>query len=236
MKILALASIAVALSLTMGTAQAQSSSMAKKPAAAKKAPAKKAPARQATRKRTPAKTAKAVEAATPVESLTQRLSDAELRIAENIHTGRIQCELGADVTVTADEKHPGFFHVSSGKQRYYMHPVESRTGAIRLEDNRAGAMWLQLGNKSMLMNQKLGQRVADECATPVQREFAAQMLVNGQPSLLDDAPPPGQPIDVQPQGQPSAVPLPGQPSDALGTAPLPQPSDTPQNPNDALRK
>ena len=37
----------------------------------------------------------------------------------------------------------------------------------------------------MLLNQKLGQRVADECATPTQREFAAQMQANPQPSLLD---------------------------------------------------
>ena len=47
-----------------------------------------------------------------------------------------------------------------------MHPVESRTGAIRLEDPKRGAMWLQLGNKSMLMSQKLGQRLADECHEP----------------------------------------------------------------------
>lgn len=190
MKLLAIASIAAALALSTGSVQAQSST-AKKPAATKKAPAKKAPAKKApakktaTRKGVPAKTAKKVEAHTPVETLTQRLTDAELQIAKHIHTGRIQCELGADVTVTADEKNPGFFHVAAGKQRYYMHPVESRTGAIRLEDNRAGALWLQLGNKSMLMNQKLGQRVADECVTPEQREFAAQMQLNGQPGLLD---------------------------------------------------
>ena len=49
-----------------------------------------------------------------------------------------------------------------------MHPVESRTGAIRLEDPMRGAMWLQLGNKSMLMSQKLGQRLADECQSPQQ--------------------------------------------------------------------
>ena len=47
-----------------------------------------------------------------------------------------------------------------------MHPVESRTGAIRLEDPQRGAMWLQLGNKSMLMSQKLGKRLADECHEP----------------------------------------------------------------------
>ena len=179
MKHIALTLVSAAvLALPVGAVHAQQSGD-KKPAAAKKAPAKKA-ARKA-----PAKTVKAVEANTPVQTLSQRLTDTELEIAKTIQTGRIQCELGADVTVSADEKNPGFFHVVAGKQRYYMHPVESRTGAVRMEDNRAGAMWLQLGNKSMLMNQKLGQRVADECVTPAQREFALQMKSSNQPGLLD---------------------------------------------------
>lgn len=179
MKHIALTLVSAAvLALPVGAVHAEQSG-AKKPAATKKAPAKK-PARKA-----PAKTVKAVEANTPVQTPTDRLTDAEMEIAKRVHTGKVQCELGADVTVAADEKNPGFFHVSTGKQRFFMHPVESRTGAIRMEDNRQGAMWLQLGNKSMLLNQKLGQRVADECATPTQREFAAQMQANPQPSLLD---------------------------------------------------
>lgn len=202
MKHIALSIVAAAvLVLPLGAAQAQTnttnttSTTAKKPAAtAKKAPAKKATAakkstaKKAAGKRVPAKTVKAVESNTPVESLSTRLTDAELAIAQRVHTGRIQCELGADITVTADEKNPGFFNVSAGKQRYYMHPVESRTGAIRLEDGRAEAMMLQLGNKSMVLNQKLGQRVADDCQTAEQKQFAAQLESSGGPGLLDGAP------------------------------------------------
>ncbi|MDO5623395.1 MAG: hypothetical protein Q4G71_01765 [Pseudomonadota bacterium] len=202
MNFLAVASTAAVLGLSMNAAQAQSSTAkpsTAKPAAQKPAPKAAANTRKpaananskataqrkpATSKGVPARTARAVEAATPVETLTQRLSDAEQAIARNVHTGAIQCELGQNVTVTPDAKNPGFFHITAGKQRYYMHPVESRTGALRLEDNRAGAMWLQLGNKSMLLNQKLGQRVADECAAPQQREFAAQLKNNPQPDLL----------------------------------------------------
>jgi hypothetical protein len=66
-----------------------------------------------------------------------------------------------------------------------MHPVTSRTGAIRLEDPRAGALWLQLGNKSMLMSQKLGQRLADECASPDQAVMADMLKKNPMPSILD---------------------------------------------------
>lgn len=199
MKHIALSIVAAAvLVLPLGAAQAQTnttSTTVKKPAAtAKKAPAKKATAakkstaKKSAGKRVPAKTVKAVESNTPVESLSTRLTDAELAIAQRVHTGRIQCELGADITVTADEKNPGFFNVSAGKQRYYMHPVESRTGAIRLEDGRAEAMMLQLGNKSMVLNQKLGQRVADDCQTAEQKQFAAQLESSGGPGLLDGAP------------------------------------------------
>lgn len=192
MKLIALATVALALAWPAGAVQAQTTD--KKPAATKKAPAKtstvkKAPAQKKTvakKSRVPAKTAKAVEANTPVTPISSRLTDAELAIADRIQTGKIQCELGADVTVKADEQNRGFFYISTGKRRYYMYPVESRTGAIRLEDGRAGAMWLQLGNKSMLMDQKAGQRVADECATAEQRMVAEQMKVDKTPGLLDD--------------------------------------------------
>jgi hypothetical protein len=186
MKPFAITCLAVVLGLSMGATQAASSTDKAAPAKQATSPVKKAPVKQAaTSKGVPAKTAKAVEANTPVQTLSERLTDAELEISKTIQTGRIQCELGADVTVSADEKNPGFFHVVAGKQRYYMHPVESRTGAVRMEDNRAGAMWLQLGNKSMLMNQRLGQRIADECVTPAQRDFALQMKTSNQPGLLD---------------------------------------------------
>jgi hypothetical protein len=32
--------------------------------------------------------------------------------------------------------------------------VATSTGTVRLEDKQAGAVWLQIANKSMLMNQK----------------------------------------------------------------------------------
>lgn len=196
MKLIALATVALALAWPVGAVQAQAAD--KNPAAAKSAPAKKAPAKASSQKKTstqnsttakrrvPAKTAKAVEANTPVTPITAHLSAAQLGIAQLIHTGKIQCELGADVTVKEDEKAPGFFLISSGKRRYYMYPVESRTGALRLEDGRAGAMWLQLGNKSMLMDQKAGQRVADECVADPQRVVADHMKANPVPGLLDD--------------------------------------------------
>ena len=48
-------------------------------------------------------------------------------------------------------------------------------------------MWLQLGNKSMLMSQKQGLRLADECQAAKQMEFAEDMKKNPPKSLFDDS-------------------------------------------------
>lgn len=163
-------------------AQAKPAAKSAKAAPKKTTTAKKKPARKQITRRA----AKAVEEVTPVAAVAAAaLSAADLAVAQNVHTGRIQCELGADVTVSTDDKNPGYFNVSTKGARYHMHPVESRTGAIRLEDAKAGAMWLQLGNKSMLMNQKQGVRLADECQAPAQVAFANEMKKNPPKSLLE---------------------------------------------------
>lgn len=131
---------------------------------------------------------KAVEEVTPIDDdATIKLSAADLELAKRVYVGTIPCELGSSVTLTADAKRPGFFTVTTKGNRFRMHPVESRTGALRLEDPKAGAMWLQLGNKSMLMSQKLGQRLADECMSPAQTTFADEMKKNPAPGILDAA-------------------------------------------------
>lgn len=132
---------------------------------------------------------KAVEEVTPIDDdLNIKLSAEDIELAKRVYVGSIPCELGSSVTLTADDKRPGFFLVSIKNTRFRMHPVESRTGAIRLEDPKAGAMWLQLGNKSMLMSQKLGQRLADECMSPAQVTFADALKKNPAPGILDAAP------------------------------------------------
>lgn len=129
---------------------------------------------------------KAVEEVTPIDDDPNvTLTKEDLEIAKKVFVGAIPCELGSTVTITPSEKRPGFFRVQTKTASFRMHPVESRTGAIRLEDPRAGAMWLQLGNKSMLMSQKLGQRLADECISPDQAVIAEMLRKNPVPSILD---------------------------------------------------
>ncbi|RYG10544.1 MAG: hypothetical protein EON92_12450 [Burkholderiales bacterium] len=172
-----------------GLAAAQSAAPAK-PAAKPKAVAKPV---AKTAKKSPAAVRrdalKAVEEVTPIDddpSIT--LKEEDLEVAKRVYIGEIPCELGASVKITPSERRPGFFVVQTKGARFSMHPVESRTGAIRLEDPRRGAMWLQLGNKSMLMSQKVGQRLADECMSPQQVTFADELKKNPRPSILDALP------------------------------------------------
>lgn len=121
----------------------------------------------------------------PAELSDKPMGPDELAIAERVHQGRMPCELGASVRLEADASQPGYFHVHGKGFRYRMHPVSTSTGAIRLEDSKAGAVWLQLANKSMLMDQNKGRRMADECANPEQMAFAEGMKTNPPPVLFD---------------------------------------------------
>ncbi|MDM0123060.1 hypothetical protein [Variovorax arabinosiphilus] len=190
-----IAAAALALPLAANAQTASQTNTPAKPAAKAAAkPAAKPTTTAAKKRQVTPRAAKAVEEVTPIDTSTDiTLNEADLAVAQRVYTGKIQCELGADVTITADDKKVGFFTVSTKGARYRMHPVESRTGAIRLEDPKAGAMWLQIANKSMLMNQKQGLRLADECMAPAQLAFAEEMKKNPPKSLFEapDAAPTG---------------------------------------------
>lgn len=70
-------------------------------------------------------------------------------------------------------------------QRWQLRRVDSRSGALRLEDPGARMVWIQLGNKSMLLDQRLGKRLLDECQHDIQVETAARMKNNPLPALFD---------------------------------------------------
>lgn len=184
---------AVAFAPVAALAQTPAPKPAAKPAPVAKAPTKRAPLARSA--------AKAVEEVTPIDEDTDVvLSEADLAVAQRVYVGAIPCELGSSVQITPARR-PGFFIVQVKdvrNARYFMHPVESRTGAIRLEDPKRNAMWLQLGNKSMLMSQKLGKRLADECMSPEQLTLADEMKRNPPKGLLDSVDPPGATPPVAP--------------------------------------
>lgn len=191
--------MAPALALAQAPAKAESSAAAKSQSKAAAKPSAKtagksseaAPARKTTiakreisRSRAELKST-ANQVAAGLAAAEVALSPAELAIAERVHTGRIPCELGAFVSVTPEPASPGHFHIEGKGFKYFMAPVATTTGTVRLEDQKGGAVWLQIGNKSMLMNQKLGQRLADECMSPEQQLVAEAIKKNPPVSVLE---------------------------------------------------
>ena len=189
--------LAPALALAQTPAKPEAKAAAAKPAAkpaakaadtkaakAKEPVAKKTAKAEPTSSRTQLKSA-ANQVATGIIAAEAALTPEELAISERVHVGRIPCELGAFVTVAADAASPGRFHVEGKGFKYYMSPVATTTGTVRLEDVKGGAVWLQIANKSMLMNQKLGQRLADECMSPQQTLVAEAIKKNPPASVLE---------------------------------------------------
>jgi hypothetical protein len=166
------------LSASMALAQSAGPASAAGKSDAKSKPAAQNKASKPVKKNEPFKRAVAAPPETP-------LAPQELSIAERVHVGHLPCELGASVQMTADANTPGYFNLQGKGYKYRMKPVTTSTGAIRLEDEKAGAVWLQLANKSMLMDQKNGRRLADECAHPDQVAVANDMKLNPPPALID---------------------------------------------------
>lgn len=131
---------------------------------------------------------KAEQMAAGVRAAEAALTPEQLEIAQRVYTGRMPCELGASVQLDADPRSPGYFNLQLRQQRFRLVPVTTTTGAIRLEDERSGSVWLQLANKSMLMNQKQGRRLADECQSPQQVAVAQAFKDAPPPSILEPAP------------------------------------------------
>ena len=131
-----------------------------KPAAAKPAP------RSATSREQLKNQAKGLALASEV---TEQISEGQMQAAARVMTGDIDCEFNQKVSLKAVDGQPGHFQLAFKKVTYRMIPQETTTGAVRLEDKKAGVVWLQIPAKSMLMNAKIGQRMVDACLHADQR-------------------------------------------------------------------
>ena len=151
---------ATSICATAQTAAPTAKADAAKPAAAKAAP-KPATSRQQLKSEA-AGLALGTEAA-------QAASQNQLDIAARVLTGKADCEFNQHVDVQALSGKPGHFKVAFKNVSYTMVPEETTTGAVRLEDKKAGMVWLQIPSKSMLMNSKVGQRMVDGCMQSEQR-------------------------------------------------------------------
>ncbi|MCH7345895.1 hypothetical protein LZ017_21205 [Pelomonas sp. CA6] len=121
------------------------------------------------------------------------LSEAQLAVAPQVSHGDVHCEFNQKVQITPDADKPGRFKLQFGKQVFHMAPEPTTTGAVRLEDKKAGVVWLQIPSKSMLMNTKVGQRMVDSCMHEDQKAFQA----------ANAAPPAGEGLGITSLQQPA---------------------------------
>jgi hypothetical protein len=108
-------------------------------------------------------------AAKPAAQHVAALSTDQLNTADRVLVGQSRCEFDQSVNVAAVPGQKGWFNVEFKGKSYLMAPEATTTGAVRLEDKKNGMMWLQIANKSMLMNSKIGQRMVDNCVHPSQK-------------------------------------------------------------------
>lgn len=101
----------------------------------------------------------------PLPDLTQE----QLDNAGRVLVGQMPCEFNQSVTVSEASQKKGYFDIAFKGKHYVLAPEPTTTGAVRLEDKRNGLVWLQIANKSMLMNAKIGQRMVDNCVHPNQK-------------------------------------------------------------------
>ncbi len=113
--------------------------------------------------------AKKPAAAAPAEP-DKPLSAGQLAAAERVFLGTAACNDSKQVMVNKVDGKPGYFKLAIAKASYTVAPEETDTGAVRLEDKKSGIVWIQIPAKSMLMNAKIGQRVADGCVMAEQKQ------------------------------------------------------------------
>lgn len=131
-------------------------------------------------KRSAAKPVKtAAKKAPPAETPLPAADEAQTEAAARAHQGAYACEFNQTLSVLPNAKNPGYLDVSFKKDTFTMKPVLSATGALRLEDVKGRGLMIQIANKSMLMDTKVGQRMVDECQHEEQRVAAAAIKAAG---------------------------------------------------------
>ncbi|RJG07905.1 hypothetical protein D3870_07390 [Noviherbaspirillum cavernae] len=87
------------------------------------------------------------------------------------------CELGNKVTIyrnADDDKH---IALRWKKQLLRLKRVDTTTGAHRFENRRSGWVWIDIPAKSMLLDAKKGQQLANECRNPDQLKAKAEETI-----------------------------------------------------------
>lgn len=109
----------------------------------------------------------------PPEPVLNDADEVQLAAAERAYLGEYACEFKETVHIDKHPKVAGYINVAWKKQLITMKPVLSSTGALRLEDVTGRTLMIQIANKSMLLDTKIGQRLLDDCVHPEQEKLMA---------------------------------------------------------------
>jgi hypothetical protein len=93
-----------------------------------------------------------------------------------VYEGRMACDDNVFVVVIEDKKIRNNFDVLVGKAHYKTKRIPTDSGAIRLEAKAQSIVWLQMANKSMLLNEKAGKRLANNCRNETQKAAETALL------------------------------------------------------------
>lgn len=127
----------------------------------------------------------------PVAPAPPPLAKAEgeqLAAAAMTHFGDYACEFNQTLAVSATPANDGYVDVRFNKQTWTMKPVLSSTGALRLEDVKGQMLMLQIANKSMLMDSKIGHRIVDACVHEKHLQAIAAAALRTAPDALLQTP------------------------------------------------
>ena len=112
----------------------------------------------------------------------------QLQALNRVLVGSYDCEFGKHIQVTPSQANPGYVSLRFDKQAWLMKPVQSSTGAIRLEDVQGQTLLVQVMTKSMLLDVKGGHRIVDACMADQQRKAEADLQNQPPQAALLDAP------------------------------------------------
>lgn len=106
--------------------------------------------------------------AAPAPAATESKEKDEDDIVPDITTHKnleYKCELGNTLTLYTNTEDPHHVAMRWKKQLVRMTRVDTSTGANRFENRKAGFVWIGIPAKSMLLDSKKGQQLANECKT-----------------------------------------------------------------------
>ncbi len=84
-------------------------------------------------------------------------------------TNDYKCELNDSFTIYTNSDDDAHVALRWKSKLYRLKRIETTTGANRFENKKAGLVWINIPSKSMLLDSRHGQQLANECKTSVPR-------------------------------------------------------------------